>query len=567
MLKRFSILLLSLLLVVSLFAGCGSEEPTAGQEPQDDGQKTGGTVRLAMWSSPAGVFNPIYYSDQYDANIIDLVFEGLTKYNEKLEIVPNIAERFEWSDDGKTVTFYLRKDVKFHDGEPLTAEDVYFTFMTICHPDYSGPRTYSVNRLKGYYEYHGKIDEEASTEDNIVYEIEPFTADTVEGIKVIDDYTISFTAVEEYASFLEDLGYGILPAHVFEGVEVKDIPHHEFNTKPIGTGPFKLAEYKKDQYAVLEKFDDYFEGAPKIDKIVYMIRNQETALMELESGELDICDITPQDFDMVSGWDHVDIQETMAMGYQYMAINHRRELFQDQKVRQALAYAINRQGIVDNVLQGHGAVMNAPIPPVSWAYSDDVNAYEYNVEKAKQLLAEAGWTLGSDGILEKNGKKFEVELLYPTGNAVREASAPIIKENLEAVGIKVNLQLMDFPSMREKAINNHDFDLCLIGWGLSFDPDASFAFHSDPAKGSWNYVGYKNERSDELLDAGVATTDMEERKEIYREWCKLVNEDLPYIFLYTQNDILAINNRVKNVKLDVRGITHNIHEWYIDEGK
>lgn len=570
--RRLWSLLLCVLLVAGLFAGCAQEtavdepqEPEAEAPAETEGPPQGGTVRLAMWSSPAGLFNPVFYSDQYDANIISLVFDSLYQYNVSMEQEPALAESWEFSNEGKTVTFKLREDVVWHDGEPFTAEDVAFTFEIMCHPDYSGPRGYSVERLEGYYEYHGKLAED-STEENPVYEIEPLTADSVAGIKVVDPYTISFTATEEYASFMDDLSYGIVPKHVLGEVPVSEMPEHDFSNNPIGTGAFKFVEYKRDQYATFEAFDDYYEGRPNVDQVVYKITNQEVALMELETGELDVVDVTPQDFDMVQEWEGVELHEAMELGYQYMAINHDREIFQDQNVRQALIYAIDREGIVDNCLLGHGQKMNAPVSPLSWAYNPEVNDYPYDPEKAKSLLNEAGWTMGDDGVMTKDGERFEVTLMYPTGNKVREQSAPIIKENLKEVGIDVELSLMDFPSMREKAINGRDFDLCLIGWSLSPDPDASFAFHSrNDYVGGWNYIAYHNERNDTLLDAGVATTDMEARKEIYQEWTKLMNEDLPYIFLYAQNKIHGVNSRIKGFDLDWRDFYHNLEDWYIEE--
>lgn len=534
----------------AVLAACGkTAQPPAGTPQQQAPAQPvdGGTLNLSMYSAPKGIFNPVLYEDQYDANVIGLVFNGLLRLNSKLEWEPDLAESYTISPDNKTVTFKLRKDVKWHDGQPFTARDVAFTFKTILHPKYPGVRAGDYMDIVGAEEYKaGK-------------------AQDVAGIKVLNDYEISFTTKEPYAPILERLAFPIIPEHVFKDADVAKLADHPATKQPIGTGPFKFVQYKPDQYVELVRNEQYFRGKPHIEKIIYKIVNQEVALGQLQSGELDYAPVRPADMQVLQNLPNVKVYEQPSFGYQYMGVNHRNPILQDKRVRQALMYAINRQAIVDKLLGGHGTIMNSHMPPVSWAYdASQLNPYPYNPEKAKQLLAEAGWKeKNAEGYLVKDGKVLEFTLKYPSGNKVREQSATLIQDNLKQVGIKVNLEMMEFATLAKQVFDERKADLWLMGWVLSVDPDPAGIFLVTPDNKWAQVTGWDHPKNKELIEKGVRVLKVEERKPIYVEWAKLVNEELPYIFLYSQNDMVAVSTRVQGLKPDIRGALWNIEELWL----
>jgi len=552
-------LMLAVLMAAAIGAGCRSQAPAeeaaepeeATEAGEEGGPDYGGTARLSTWSAPTGMFSPILHEELYDYNIIELVYDAMLYLDEELMPQPEVAESWEISDDGLSVTFHLRKDVKFHDGHPVTAEDVAFTFKSMCHPEYQGVRFDNFKKIKGAIAYHEG------------------TADDVEGIEVLDDYTIRFTTIEPYAPLMVKLSYQIEPEHLRGDVPPADLPKHDTNSHPIGCGPFKFVKYETDQYIQLEAFDDYFRGRPYLDGIIFKILSQDVALAQIEAGEVDTIEVTPADIEAVEDIPGVHIWEYADLGYQYMGINTKREPFDDKRVRHAITHAIDKVAIVDKLLMGHGTVMYSHMPPTSWAYTTDIPQFEYSPEKAKELLAEAGWTdVDNDGILEKGDKEFKVTLLYPVGNKVREQSAPVIQQYLKDVGIDCQLEMMEFATLVPRIFDERDFDLYLMGWSLSVDPDPQGIWHSSQAKpGGWNPCGFVSQESDDLMNKACTTFNMDERKKYYAEWQRLIADAAPYVFLYSMNNIYAVNDRLKEFKPGPQDRGWNCWEWWIPESE
>lgn len=580
MTKRFIAAFLTLALLA--LAGCGKATENKGGNNQADPTKPvdGGTLNLSMFSAPKGVFNPILYEDLYDSNVIGLVFDGLLMNDEKLGWICNLCDKYEISQDNKTVTFKLRTNVKWHDGQPFTAKDVAFTFRTMLHPDYGGVRTGDYTALAGVE----KMINERDDLDKQVKEKKLTDADAVKkkkdawdkwlagdgkkAITVIDDATVSFTTDEPYAPLVGNLAFSVIPEHVYKGIEVAKMGEADANKKPVGTGPYKLLEYKTDQYVKLERYEGYHLGKPHIPTIVYKIVNQDVAIGQLKSGEIDFVPIKPGDVDLVKDDKNIRIEERPDFGYQYMGINHNNPFLKEKSVRQAITYALDRQAIVNQLLKGHGTIMNSHMPPALWSYdASSLNAYQRDVKKAQDLLAQAGWKdKNAEGYLTKDGKVFEISLKYPSGNKVREASAPLIQANLKEVGIKVNLQMMEFATLSTTVFDKRDMDVWLMGWSLSIDPDPGSIFLPD---NKWGKVtGWTNKRNEELIKNGTRVLKQTERKPIYVEWAKILNDELPYVFLYSQNVIDAVRaDRVKGLKPDARGTLWNIWELWIPADK
>jgi len=545
--------ILTSLLSLSLLTGCGSttaEIPTASTSQSSS---EGAVLRYAVPASPKGLFSPLLSNTTYDNNVNNLVYSPLVLLDENNDYKPGLAEKYEFSDDKLTITFNLRKDVKWHDGEEFTADDVAFTFTSIADPKYTGSRFNEISKIVGAQDYHdGK-------------------ADSISGIKVIDKNTISFTYTKVYAPALSNFSQrGIIPKHIWSKVNIAEWDKQtDLLNKPIGTGPFKLTDFKADQYVELVKNDTYFGGTPKIDKFIFKVTNTETELSELAKGDIDVVELTSTKAEDLKTLKDagIIIEEKPSANYQFMTMNSNREFFKDKKVRQAITYAINRKGIVDSLLGEHGQVVNTPISPAGWAYPESgLNSYDYSVDKAKQLLKEAGWN-DNNGVLEKDGKKFEVDLMVPTGNKVREQSAPIIQQNLKDIGITVNISTMDIASAMAKTKGQGDYDMGLLGFTLEVDPgDADRYWASSIANNSqFNFSNFINSQSDELIDKATSTIDRNARKEIYAKWGQILNEEVPYVFLYSQNAIRAHNPKLQGYKYSAYSVFPDIQNWTISK--
>ncbi|WP_202081410.1 ABC transporter substrate-binding protein [Caldalkalibacillus salinus] len=577
-------MLLLLVLILSLgtaLVACSNETSETSDEQEGTGEKVdGGSVTFSMFSAPNGVFNPVLYEDAYEANVFEFIFEGLVKLDKNLGFEPNLARDWYYEDDHQTLVMVLREDVQWHDGEPFTAEDVKYTYDVMAHPDYTGVRSYFVEGMVGYEAFNsGEVDE-------------------FEGVEIVDDHHIKFHFNEPNVMALRDASFDIIPKHIYGQYDVADLataPETLDFDKLIGTGPFKAtSDYTAGQYYTLERHEQYWQGAPNLDSVVWTVVNQDVAAGMLDSGDIDVI-TTPQgvrasDYDQVAGIDGVTVHETPDLGYQHLGfkLHHRteedvennvhdpdnwipNEKLQSLELRQAIMYAIDRQGIVEGLLDGHGEVINAPFPPASWAYDDTVvNEYPHDQERAQELLASAGYEdVTGDGYLEDpNGEELVLRLDYPTGDRVREMSAPIIQEHLEAVGLNIDLRSPREAGSHFEAIRTDEegMDLYLSGWGLATtDPDPKGIWD---ITASYNYTRWNDEHSQQLLDDAVTAPeafDEEYRKEKYREWAAYVNEQVPMAFLYTSNAIFAYNSNIEGVVEGPDHIYRDIHKWYLVE--
>ncbi|NLW22956.1 MAG: peptide ABC transporter [Tissierellia bacterium] len=550
--KRKLSLLLALVLALSIFlAACGkteepaevgSEEETETEAPAEETvnnpaaarENADNTIVIGM-TEAKGEFMPVYYSTAYDGYVVGYMFDALFTNDESGTYIPHVAKEWEISEDNLTITFYLRDDVKFADGTPLTAHDVEFTYLAMADPNYDGRYFAYVNGIVGYEDY---------AEGD---------AEKLEGVKVIDDYTISFTFKEPLVVNFEYCGMPIMPKHHY-GFEKGDIDSLKAKMQdPLGSGGYQLVAYEPGQYVELKRNENYFLGTPKIENIILKFTTPETYMAELEKGTIDVQNSvtnTVENAEIIESIDYLHLNAFPNNGYAYIGLNNSDPRLADKRVRQALAYGLDRESFVQNFFKGHGQVCHVPLSPVSWAYTDELaekmNKYEYNPDKAIELLEEAGWKLGSDGIREKDGMKLSfVYSTYPDVEWV-EQLVPVLIDNWGKIGVALEINYMDFNALVDAVYEEQDFDMYNMAWSLSIDPDAHAIFHSSQAvKSGNNAVQFINERNDELLEAGRREFDQEKRKEIYEEWALLINEELPYIFIYQREEWNVVNNRIK----------------------
>lgn len=512
----------------------------------------GGTITAGMISAPPGIFHPMISSSVYDAYITQVLFDSLWTQDASLQPVPSLATHWTVSEDNRTITFYVRDEAKWHDGQPLTVDDVYFTFMGFMHKDYKGPRSTGWENLVGYDEYRSGASE------------------TVAGLRKVGTNGIQFELKEVYAPFfLNNTGFAIIPKHLYQSVPVADWgTAADPNIKnPIGSGPFKFVQHVEGQFVVLDANDNYWGGRPYFDRLVWRVIASQLAAAELEVGRVDYVEAIPaRDIDRAKQIPRTTIYSYPGLVFQYMGMNTQRAPLNDVRLRQAIAFAIDKQAIIDGIVLGQAGMMPSALHPLTWAYSVPKETYDYSVAKANQLLDEAGWSKGSDGIRTKDGNRLKLTLLYPTGNIQRENTAPVVQDMLRQVGMEVELVRLDFATLLTRSnAPTYDFDLVFVGFRLGTgDPDPSGIHGANAIKpGGFNRQQWTTARSEELLKKATQTLDIEERKAIYAEWLDEFQANIPVVHFYATNMILGVKSNIGNFVIHPTNGAWNVQEWYL----
>ncbi|MGA1863458.1 MAG: peptide-binding protein [bacterium] len=533
----FCFIFLAILSATMLLFSC--KQPNEGREEallsEEKSIPVYGDRIIVGSSADAKHLLPMLATDSASADIANHVHNGIVKYDKDIKVVGDLAESWDISDDGLIITFHLRRNVKWHDGEPFTAQDCLFTYKKMIDPNVATP--YSQDFLR------------------------------VKEAKILDDYTFQVTYEEPFAPAFESWMMGIIPKHLLEN---EDLNTTDFNRHPIGTGPYKFKEWITGQRIVLEAFDDYFEGRPYIDQyITRIIPEMATMFLELQRQGIDYMGLNPVRYTLQTNTPFFQKNfrkfRYPSFGYTYMGYNLNDPKFSDKRVRHALTYAIDREGIIKGVLLGLGQVCTGPFPPESWAYNPDVKKYPFDPEKARQLLAEAGWEdHDGDGVLDKDGIRFEFILRTNQGNEEREKCAQIIQRNLKEIGIEVKINILEWQAFLHNFIDKRKFEAIILGWSLSRDPDLYNIWHSSKTgEKEFNFVSYKNTEVDRLIIEGVRTFDIEERKKIYHRLHEILAEDQPYTFLYVPDALPIIDRRFHGIKKAPIGIEYNFIKWYV----
>ncbi|HEX7504570.1 MAG TPA: peptide-binding protein, partial [Syntrophales bacterium] len=478
---------------------------------------------------------PLLASDSASHGISGLIFNGLVKYDKDLNIVGDLAESWDISKDGLVITFHLRKGVRWHDGQPFTAEDVLFTYRLTIDP--KTPTAYAGDFLK------------------------------VKKAEVLDPLTFRVIYDKPFAPALMSWSSAVMPKHLMEGNDVTKSP---LARHPIGTGPYRFKEWKTGQKIVLVYNPDYFEGRPYIDgRIMRIIPDMATMFLELRAKGIDQMGLTPLQFTRQTENRYFQSNfhkyRYLSFAYTYMGFNLQNPMFADRRVRQALAYAINKEELIDGILLGLGKEATGPFKPGTWQHNPDVKRYPYDPKRARELLAEAGWRdTDGDGILDRGGQRFEFELLANQGNEVRAKTAEIIQRRLAEVGISVKIRIIEWAAFIKEFINKRRFDAVILGWTIPMDPDLYDVWHSSKTGPSeLNFVSYKNDEVDILLEKGRSTFDRNERKRCYDRIQEILAEDQPYIFLYVPDALPIFSARIHGIEPAPIGIGHNTIWWYV----
>jgi len=490
----------------------------------------------------ASILVPMLATDVMSHRVAELIFRGIVKYAPDLSIVGDLAERYEVSKDQRVITFYLKKNAKWEDGTPVTAWDVEFGFRLITDP--KTPSPYASDFLE------------------------------VERFEVIDDHTFRVYYKRPFALALISWGnLVVLPRHLLADKDLSYI-QREFGKRPVGNGPFRFVEWKRGSSIKLGVNPLYSEGRAYLDQVLFrVIPDPTTLFLELRSGGVDWISLTPLQYLRIERdrelKERFQVYKYLSFGYTYIGYNLKDPLFADKRVRLALCYAIDKRKVVEGALLGQGIPAYGPYKPDAWFYNPEIEkSCPYNPNKALSLLQDAGFVKGKDGWLYKNGKPFEFTLLVNHGNLSRLLAAQVVQQELSKIGIKVNIRVVEWTTLIHQFIDKRRFQAVILGWTTGLDPDLYDIFHSSKINPpGLNFISYKNEELDRLLEEGRYTLDKEKRKKIYYRVQEILAEDQPYTFLYIPYSLEAIHQRFRGVSPSAIGIAYNLERWWVPKDK
>lgn len=505
-----------------------SKSPDAANQRKD--------TFVATIHEPGGVFLPYFYDNGWDGNAVQPIFSPLVTTDKSGNPIPDLAEKWTISSDNLTYTYYLRPNLKFSDGSPLTADDVAFTLTLLNDPAYAaGDVDFTDIQIQGTDAY------------------KKGNAASISGIRVINPTTIQITTEKLNPLSLTTLGGMVLSkAYYGKGYQKGKLDYLKaLYTKPMGAGPYKFDQYINGQEVRYVANPYFYAGKPSVEHLIFKVTSTDTALQAFQTGQTDYDSFsTDQDtLDELKGLGFANIRIKTVPDFGLVYVNNKKPYLQDAAARQALIYGLDRQKIIDVKYQGYGQVANVFAAPTLWSYTETgVTKYNYDPEKAKQLLAGLGWKAGSDGILQKDGQKLKLSYLTNKSN---DPIIPIAKEDYKAIGIDFEPEVLDSNTLNDRLYKG-DYDLLAVRSNGLVDPDDAvkeFA-STDP---NVNLSGYSNPTVTELIKEGISTSDRAKRQATYTKLYQELSKDPPYILIDYRKSIAAWNDRVEGADKYVTG--------------
>jgi len=499
----------------------------------------GGTYVEGVAGNPEFINPLLSQPNPVDQDLVALIFNGLTRPDGRGSIQPDLAESWDVSLDGISYTFYLRQDVVWQDGAPFTADDVVYTISTIQQPEFPGEA------------------EIANLWRTVV-------------VERVDGYTVRFILREPHAPFLDYTTLGILPVHILGGVPADKLRDSKFNVEPVGTGPYRLDTIGA-RHVVLVSNPEYYSGRPYIDRIEFLLYQDDASVFEARKrGEVaGIARVLPRYLDNVRDDRDLNLYSAPLSGYNAVYLNLDKGAFQDPAVRQAMTYALDRQGLVDRVLEGQGIILHSPILPHSWAYNSGVRRYDHEPQRAIATLEEHDWfDDDNDGVRERGGVRLEFTLVT-NDDPVRVRLIEEISAQLAKVGIRATPQAVPWETLRFDMLNVRLFDAVLLGFQfLPPDPDPYPYWHSSQANEfGVNFSNYNSPRADVLLEEARLTSDLSLRRDLYQEFQTLFAEQVPSLLLYQPVYSYAVSDSVRGVQIgpmiNSSDRFQSVTSWYI----
>ncbi|GAA0322862.1 ABC transporter substrate-binding protein [Oceanobacillus oncorhynchi subsp. oncorhynchi] len=537
---KFSIFIVWLLAIFLVLAACSGDggqnggeseegsDPDAAEEAEaDTGDAEGDQVLIFARGGDSESLDPASTTDGESSRITKQIYESLLEFDkESFEVLPGLAHDWEVSEDGLSYTFYLEEGVTFHDGTEFNAEAVKVNFERWADPDHE----YAFADDGYVYSMYGTMFGGFLGDENHV----------VEEINVVNDHEIEFVLSQPLGFFLQNMAMTYFPITSPAALEEYG---PAINENPVGTGPFEFVSWAKDDSIVLDKFDDYrIEGLPKLDRVVFeVIPDNAARLIALRSGEIDIMDgLNPDDAAGVEADEGLELYERAENNIGYVGFNVQKEPFDNKDLRHAVSHAIDKEAIAEALYAGYATPASVPLPPSYMGYNDEVESFEYDPDRARELLEDAGY---ADGL--------EIELwTMPVARPYMpdpETVSEIIQNNLEEVGITVTIVREEWAPYLEKTMNG-EHQMYMLGWsGTNGDPDyfLSSLLHGDNV-GSSNREFYDNDEVDEFLNQAKLSIDQDERASFYQQAQELIADDAPMVPLVHSRPVLATTNAVEN---------------------
>ncbi len=501
------------------------------------GAGTGGTVTVGMRNDFQPI-NPITAGDQYTVELINYgLFTPLVQYDDQLNVRPWLAEQWQLTDTA--VTFQLRRDVKWHDGRPVTAADVKFTFDMAKDPS-------SASLIGSAY------------------------LPNVKSAEVVDSYTVHFTFVRPHAQALEDFWWAPAPKHLLQDISAQEMRNAPYNRQPVGSGPFKFAQWQAGQRLIIERNADFpatLGGPPKLDRIVLrVVPEPATLLTELITGGLQVdISVAPDQTRQLEQSKEINLVAHPGKTVYYIGWNNKRAPFTASAVRRALAMAVNRADIINALLFGQGTAASSTVPPWHPLFPKDVQPLPYDVAAANRLLDSLGWKdSNGDGVREKNGRPFRFTLLS-SDNPLNRSVVEVLQSQFKKVGVDAQVRVLEFQTLlaQHKA---RDFDAVFTSWVLDNFQMASAPaslFHSSLADvpKSTNRSSVMLPELDRLIDQAAATTDLNAARPIWKQLTQVLQREQPVTFIYWLNELTAARKEVAGVIMDPRGDLLSMPQW------
>ena len=521
-------------------AACGG--PSTGERTADGAKERpsrGGTVVLGL---PADLDNLNPYLSRRAANrdIAYHIFASLAEEQADFgqgppTFRPSLASDWQFSGDGRELTFHLRPEAVWSDGAPITAEDVRFSWQVAIHPDVA---------------WVGADVKSAITD-----------------VRIDSPHAVTFVFSRVYPYQLMDANEGvILPRHIWEEVPFTEWRTSGLDRQPVCSGPFRVERWIPNQTLELVRNDRYWDPErPYLDRVVYRVTPDAAAgLGQLLAGELDYWDsINPADSARAEADPDVDIHRYTDRFYAFIMWNCARPLFAEPEVRRALTLAINRQRIVDDLLFGAGWQATGPLPPLYWAHDENLAPHPYDPGAARRLLAGAGWTdSDGDGWLDRDGRIFAFELETTAESSLRRDVALLVQEDLHKLGVDARPTSLERNTFNTRH-RSGDFDAFIGGWRLPTKVELAVMFETTARETGVNYGGYSNSRLDDLLAEAAAVKTSEEALPLFREALYLLHDDAPYTFLYWRQRLVGIGSRIRDTRPNALSPLFNLDEWWI----
>jgi peptide/nickel transport system substrate-binding protein len=521
---------------------------TASRSAAIIGQASDTQVVIGAWLEPATLLSGAPVTGASYQQIQRIIANGLVKLGyPSFEVEPDLAESWEVSDDFLVHTFALRSGVTWHDGEPFTAEDVKFTYDLVTHKDWPG----------GLDSYFAQIAGATEHKEG--------TADELAGVRVIDEDHVEITLLQPDALFLASAAsrQRILPKHVLEAMAVADIERSEFARKPVYTGPYIVEEWLPGESITFRANPDYFGGAPTITTIISrFIPDPATANAELMSGGLDIGTVAPDQLATFEGDDRFTVRELPGLRIVYLQFDLTLPLFSDPRVRQAISHSIDRKTVIEALYLGKGEVGRSFISPLSWIFNPDAPNYPYDPQRAAALMDEAGWTLGDDGVRTSDGgERFAFTLTVPTTN---RQDALAVQPFLQELGLEVTIEELGAGQITGP-LKVGEYQATVSSWNnFIIDPRADLQRNFQNPR-AIDTTGYQNDEVDALFVEARASLDQEEEKQLYFEIQNLIETDAPLAYLWRQQDLLVIGQRVSVPETETLSELYDrIPEWQLN---